>query len=85
MTRDGEAWVGIPSSDELRAFIPADASHPYDFGFLPAMARLIAAHPQIAMPFAALFGQVMFAPGHLDRAEREMVAAVASAAQDCFY
>jgi alkylhydroperoxidase/carboxymuconolactone decarboxylase family protein YurZ len=29
------------------------------------------------------FYEIMFAPGALDRAEREMVAAVASAAQDC--
>jgi len=35
--------------------------------------------------FAALFGQIMFAPGRLDRREREMVAAVATAAQDCHY
>ena len=31
------------------------------------------------------FAEVMFAPGALSRAEREMVAAVASAAQDCEY
>lgn len=85
MASDGEAWVEIPSTEELRVLIPADAGHPYDFGFLPAMARLIAAHSQIAMPFASLFAQVMFAPGHLERSEREMVAAVAAAAQDCFY
>jgi AhpD family alkylhydroperoxidase len=27
----------------------------------------------------------MFVPGHLSRAEREMVASVAAAAQDCHY
>jgi alkylhydroperoxidase/carboxymuconolactone decarboxylase family protein YurZ len=32
-----------------------------------------------------LFREVMFAPGDLTRAEREMIAAVASAAQDCHY
>jgi alkylhydroperoxidase/carboxymuconolactone decarboxylase family protein YurZ len=82
---DREAWVSIPTSEQLRAFVPPDGHHPYDFGFFPAMARLIAAYPRIAPFFAGLFGQVMFEPGHLDRAEREMVAAVASAAQDCFY
>lgn len=59
--------------------------HPYDFGFAPAMARLVAAHPRIASAFGALFRVIMFEPGHLDRREREMVAAVAAAAQDCHY
>jgi alkylhydroperoxidase family enzyme len=74
----------MPTTEELRTFIPP-GSHPYDFGFVPAMVRLIAAHPGIAPSFAALFGEVMFGTGFLDRPEREMVAAVAAAAQDCFY
>jgi alkylhydroperoxidase family enzyme len=57
----------------------------YDFGFVPAMTRLVMAHPGIAPAFGALFVQIMFAPGALERPEREMVAAVAAAAQDCFY
>ena len=79
---DGDAWVGIPSSDEVRDLL---SGGPYGFVFVPAMARLIIAHPQIAPSFGALFATVMFGPGHLDRREREMVAAVTSAAQDCFY
>ena len=43
------------------------------------------AHPRIAPLFGALYGAVMFAPGALTRAERETVAAVAAAAQDCHY
>ncbi len=84
-----EAWVQIPTDAELRARVPADASgvrHPYDFGFFPAMARLVMAHGRIGPAFGALFTQIMFAPeGKLSRAEREMVAAIASAAQDCHY
>lgn len=84
-----EAWVDIPSNEALAAMRPPDAPpaarHPYDFGFLPAMGRLIIAHPRIGAPLAALFNQIMFAPGKLDRREREMVAAVAAAAQDCHY
>ena len=49
------------------------------------MTRLILAHPRIGRAFAALFAQIMFAPGHLERREREMIAAVAAAAQDCRY
>ncbi len=57
----------------------------YDFGFVPGMARLILSHLDIAPHFGALFSQIMFAPGTLERPEREMVAAVAACAQDCFY
>ncbi|MBI2168430.1 MAG: hypothetical protein HYU28_02860 [Actinobacteria bacterium] len=79
-----DAWVAMPSEDELRALFPPDM--PYDFGFYPAMVRLIMAHPDIGMAFGLLFAQIMFAEeAALSRPEREMVAAVAAAAQDCFY
>ena len=78
-----DAWVAMLSEAEVRARL---GSRPlYDFGFVPAMTRLIMAHDRIAPLFGALFFQIMFAPGSLDRREREMVAAVASAAQDCHY
>jgi hypothetical protein len=82
-----EAWVKIPSNEEVMERIKAsDSSHPYDFGFFPAMGRLIAAHGRIGGAFSALFSQIMFSPeGKLDRREREMVAAVAAAGQDCHY
>ena len=58
----------------------------YNFGFIPAMGGLIAAHPDIGQHFFGLYQQIMFAPeGALSRAEREMTAAVTAAAQDCFY
>jgi len=78
-----DAWVAMPGETELRD--RGSSGGPYDFGFLPNMARLIAAHPRIGPAFSALFGQIMFAPGALSRRERELVAAVAASAQDCFY
>lgn len=80
---DNPAWVKLPSEADYRARVPAGG--PYDFGFLPAMGRLIAAHARIGPAFSKLFGEIMFAPGALTRREREMVAATAAAAQDCFY
>jgi hypothetical protein len=77
-----DAWVAMPSEEEIR---PMMAGHPYDFGFLPAMGRLISAHDTIGPAFGALFARIMFAPGELTRAEREMIAAVTAAAQDCHY
>ncbi|PYJ03318.1 MAG: hypothetical protein DMF00_00425 [Verrucomicrobia bacterium] len=82
-TAHRDAWVKLLREAEARLCIPA--GYPYDFGFIPAMMRLVLAHDEIAPAFAALFGQIMFAPGRLDRREREMVAAVATAAQDCHY
>lgn len=78
-----DAWVKMPAEEEVRA--ARSERSPYDFGFVPAMGRLLMTHPRIGPAFGALFAEIMFAPGALSRAEREMVAAVAAAAQDCFY
>jgi alkylhydroperoxidase/carboxymuconolactone decarboxylase family protein YurZ len=83
MAKTPDAWITLPTEAETRAMMGGGG--PYDFGFLPAMGRLITAHESIAPFFGALFAQVMFAPGHLERREREMIAAVAAAAQDCHY
>ena len=83
-----EAWVRIPTNEEfaqLRAAVSQGGHHPYDFGFFPAMGRLQMSHPRIGAAFGTFFSQVMFEPGALDRREREMIAAVSSAAQDCHY
>ena len=78
-----DAWVDMPSGEDVQALLGRGGI--YDFGFVPAMSRLILSHLDIAPHFGALFSQVMFAPGALERSEREMVAAVTAAAQDCFY
>ena len=78
-----DAWVKMPSEEQIRALVPG--GHPYDFGFITGMQRLVMAHAGIAPFFGALFQQIMFQPGALERHEREMVAAVAAAAQDCHY
>ena len=83
MTTTSYAWVAMPSEADMRE--RGGSGGPYDFGFLPNMGRLIGAHPGIGPAFSALFGAIMFAPGALDRRERELVAAVAASAQDCFY
>lgn len=82
-SRVPDAWVAMPSEAEIRAQLPS--GHPYDFGFISGMQRLVMAHMGIAPFFGALFRQIMFEPGALERPEREMVAAVAAAAQDCHY
>jgi len=79
------AWVRLPSDEEMRALGYGLQPHPYDFGFVPGMSRLRAAHPRIGKKMGELFQEVMFAPGVLSRAEREMIAAVTAAAQDCRY
>ena len=73
----------MPSDEDVRKF--GLSGGPYDFGFLPSMARLLMAHPRFGPAFGALFSQIMFEPGQLERREKEMVAAVAAATQDCFY
>jgi uncharacterized peroxidase-related enzyme len=80
-----EAFISLPSEAEVRAGMDLDSKHPYDFGVIMGMSRLSRAHDTIGPAFRELFAQIMFAPGALDRWEREMVAAVAAAAQDCHY
>jgi hypothetical protein len=80
-----DAWIALPSEDDVRASMPPDAKHPYDFGMVMGMSRLSRAHPTIGPAFRALFSAIMFEEGHLERWEREMVASVAAAAQDCHY
>jgi len=77
-----DAWVQLPDSSEIH--LPD--GHPYDFGIVLGMSRLIRTHPRIGRAFGVLFAEIMFSPeGCLSRREREMVAAVAAAAQDCTY
>jgi len=78
-----DAHVRLPPPDEVARSRPPD--HPYNFGFVTAMSRLLMAHPRIGPAFLAMYSEIMFAPGALDRREREMVAGVAAAAQFCHY
>ena len=78
-----QAWIDLPSDEEIAQQLPP--GHPYDFGFIGGMAKLTRAHPEIGEAYGPLFRRIMFEPGALTRAEREMVAAVATAAQDCYY
>jgi alkylhydroperoxidase/carboxymuconolactone decarboxylase family protein YurZ len=85
MSDTPEPFIHLISQEEARARRPADFKSPYDFGFVGGMSRLLATHPRIGPAMQHAFAEIMFAPGQLSRAEREMVAAVASAAQDCQY
>ncbi len=71
-----DAWIELP---------PANADLRYH-GVDTNMSRLIAAHPRIGERFAALFLETMFGEGGvLAYEERELVAGVTAAAQDCVY
>jgi len=73
----------VPTEDEL-GWTP-ESGGGYEFSFLPAMGRLIMAHPLIGPAFVQLLSTVMFGAGELSRREREIVASVSASAQDCFY
>lgn len=85
MSDEQQPFIQLPTDEEFRAHMPPGVKSPYDFGFIGGMSRLLSAHERIGAAMRAFFAEVMFAPGALTRAEREMVAAVASAAQDCEY
>lgn len=82
-----EAWVQLPSEEEFKTRF-GEQTHPYQIlmgGVAPRMGRLIMAHDVIGQALGALGAVVLFGPGALSRPEREMVAAVTAAAQDCSY
>jgi alkylhydroperoxidase/carboxymuconolactone decarboxylase family protein YurZ len=79
------AFIHLPTPDELRARAGGPKPSSYNFGYASGMGRLLAAHERIGPAMQGAFHEIMFAPGALTRAEREMLAAVASAAQDCQY
>ncbi len=80
-----EAWVELESDEEVLAAMPKGVARPYDYGFVSGMLKLLRAHRRIAAKFWPLFHEVMIAPGSLTRREREMIAVVCAAAQDCTY
>lgn len=80
-----DAWVALPSEAQVRAEMPPGTKTPYDFTFLPNMTRLLMAHPRLGLSFRKHFSEVMFKQGALSRQEKELVAAVTAAAQDCHY
>lgn len=75
-----EAWVQIQGESDARSEQGAGW-----IGFVPAMGRLLLAHPRIGKQFRALYREVMWGDGALSRQECELVAAVAAKAQDCDY
>ncbi len=79
------AWIRLASDEEIAQRRPGGAPGRYEMGGVPAMGRLIQTHPRIGPRFAALLREVMVEPGALSLAERQMIAAVAAAAQDCTY
>jgi hypothetical protein len=85
MSDDQEPFITLPTDDEMRARSQSGMKPNYNFGFVGGMSRLLAAHERIGKALQGAFYEMMFAPGALSRAEREMLAAVASAAQDCEY
>jgi len=80
-----QAFIKLPTPEDLRARPGGPKPSSYNFGYASGMGRLLAAHERIGRAMQATFYEIMFAPGSLSRAEREMLAAVASAAQDCEY
>jgi hypothetical protein len=89
--KTSEAWVALPSDEQIQRMMASPAppspppKHPYNFGFTARMSRLMRAHERIGRAYGRLFLEVMATESRLTRREKEMVAAVAAAAQDCHY
>ena len=84
-----EAWVRLATDEELKRLASEPAAeppaHPYDWGYTANVSRLMRAHARIGRAYGRLFAEIMGDVGFLTRREKELVAAVATAAQDCHY
>jgi alkylhydroperoxidase family enzyme len=78
-----KAYIELIRQDEAKKRRRPD--HPYNPGVVPAMGRLLMTHSRIGPAIDVLQTELMFGSGPLDRSERELLAVVASAAQDCHY
>lgn len=78
-----EAYIDLISREDARRRRPPD--HAYNPGVVPAMGRLLMTHPRIGPALEVFQTELMFGEGQLDRTEREILAVVASVAQDCDY
>jgi hypothetical protein len=85
MSDEPQPFITLPTDEQMWTQMKPGSKSPYDFGFIGGMSRLLSAHERLGLAMRGFFAEVMFAPGVLSRDEREMVAAVASAAQDCEY
>lgn len=54
-------------------------------GFVPNLHKALSLKPTILRPLTMLIGSIMFAPGSLSRAQREMIAVVVSKLNNCHY
>ena len=84
-----DAWVRLASDEDLQRLAsdpaPDPPKHPYDWGYTANVSRLMRAHGRIGRAYGRLFVEIMGEAGQLSRRDKELVAAVATAAQDCHY
>lgn len=81
---NAESWIELAGIEFTREQLKKrDVS--YDEDCVANMSRLLAAHTAIGPLFSHLYDEIMDGPGTLSRREREMLATVTAAAQDCFY
>jgi len=84
-----DAWIRLATDEELQRLgtdpAPEPTPHPYDWGYTANVSRLMRAHGRIGRAYGRLFAEIMGDVGSLTRREKELVAAVATAAQDCHY
>ena len=79
-----EAWVELPEIEHVERVLQT-ARVPLALGFVPRMTRLLMAHERLSLPFRKLYKNIMIDEGRFTKAQREMIAAVSSAALDCHY
>jgi uncharacterized peroxidase-related enzyme len=80
------AWIAIPAADELAAEVTDEIGDVSErIGFVPNVARLLAATPSHFVGWWRYFDELMRGPSGLTKTQREMIAVVISAESRCPY
>ena len=84
--RRPDAWVSVPSGDELPDEVDAAIGPIAEkIGFVPNIARLLSLTPQHFVGWWRYFDDLMRGPSGLTKTQREMLAVVVSVEARCPY
>lgn len=80
------AWIETSGETEARGYVKnIYESFKKQRGWIPNILKSTTIRPDVTRGWVSLFNTVMYGPSGLKRTQREMIAVVVSAANDCYY
>ena len=80
------SWLSVPGEEEAPPEVAEIWSGPREkLGFVPNVLRIFALRPRHLLGWWGYYDELLRGESGLTRAQREMIAVVVSAANDCHY